>query len=137
MCGVAGWIGGGAHGPEVAEALIRALRHRGPDARDHRSWPEAMLVHTRLSILDLSPTGAQPMSNEDGSIWTVFNGEIYNHAELRRELEAKGHRFRGRSDTEVLKHHYEEHGAAVVARLGGMFAIAHDDARTSRLLHYH
>src|SRR5688572_23682923 len=134
MCGVAGWIGRGAHGPEVAEALFRALRHRGPDARDHRSWPEALLVHTRLSILDLSPAGAQPMSNEDGSIWTVFNGEIYNHAELRRDLEAKGHRFRGRADTEVLTHLYEEHGAEFVARLRGMFAFALYDAGAKRLL---
>ena len=85
--------------------------------------PRATLVHTRLSIIDLSPTGAQPMANEDGTIWTIFNGEIYNHRELRHELEARGHVFRGRSDTEVLPHLYEEEGPAFAAKLRGMFAL--------------
>ena len=92
------------------EAWRQALRHRGPDAHGIRSWPEATLVHTRLSIIDLSPAGAQPMANEDGTVWTVFNGEIYNHRELRRDLEARGHVFKGHSDTEVLPHLYEEEG---------------------------
>jgi asparagine synthase (glutamine-hydrolysing) len=119
---------------DVTPALLRALRHRGPDAEGHRRWPEATFVHTRLSILDTSASGAQPMANEDESIWTVFNGEIYNHADLRRQLEAKGHRFRGHSDTEVLAHLYEEDGADFVQRLRGMFAFAIYDVNAKRLL---
>jgi len=114
--------------------MVQTLRHRGPDAHGIRSWPEAALLHTRLSIIDLSPTGAQPMANEDGTVWTVFNGEIYNHRELRRQLEARGHVFKGRSDTEVLPHLYEEEGAKFVSKLRGMFALAIYDTRTRTLL---
>ena len=106
MCGIAGWIGLPPEGPNYAERMARALRHRGPDACGIQSWPRATLVHTRLSIIDLSPTGAQPMANEVGTVWTVFNGEIYNHHSLRRHLESHGHTFRGRSDTETLPHLY-------------------------------
>ena len=91
-------------------------------------------MHTRLSILDLSPSGSQPMANEDGTVWTVFNGEIYNHAELRRDLEAKGHRFHGHADTEVLPHLYEEYGPDFVTRLRGMFAFAIYDVRQKKLM---
>jgi len=94
--------------------MARALRHRGPDANGIKSWPQATLVHTRLSIIDLTPAGAQPMANEDGTVWTVFNGEIYNHREIRRDLEARGHVFKGHSDTEVIPHLYEEEGAEFV-----------------------
>ena len=139
MCGIAGWLGvtlagHGAADLGVAERMAQVLHHRGPDARGIESWPEATLIHTRLSIIDLSPSGAQPMANEDGSVWTVFNGEIYNHGELRRELEARGHRFRGRSDTEVLPHLYEEEGIQCIARLHGMFALAIYDTRRRTLL---
>jgi len=120
--------------PHTVELLLRSLQHRGPDGAASKAWPEATLLHTRLRIIDLSPTGDQPMANEDGSVWTVFNGEIYNHAALRAELEARGHRFRGRSDTEVLPHLYEEHGADMFARLRGMFAVAIFDRRERRLL---
>ena len=119
---------------ETIESILAALAHRGPDGRATKAWPEATLLHTRLRIIDLSPTGDQPMGNEDGSVWTVFNGEIYNHHELRQELESKGHRFRGRSDTEVLPHLYEELGDGMFARLRGMFAIAILDRRRRRLL---
>jgi asparagine synthase (glutamine-hydrolysing) len=97
-------------------------------------WQQATLVHTRLSIIDLSPAGAQPMANEDETVWTVFNGEIYNHRELRRDLEQRGHIFEGQSDTEVLPHLYEEEGCDFVGKLRGMFAVAIYDRRTKRLI---
>ena len=134
MCGVAGWMGALQNSDACVPRVARALRHRGPDAQGSRSWPNATLIHTRLSIIDLSPTGAQPMANEDGTVWTVFNGEIYNHRDLRRQLEARGHVFKGRSDTEVLPHLYEEEGPEFVGRLRGMFAVAVYDVRTRRLL---
>lgn len=134
MCGIAGWLGTLRHNEGIAMRMAQALRHRGPDAHGIRSWPEATLVHTRLSIIDLSPAGAQPMANEDSTVWTVFNGEIYNHRELRHALEAKGHIFRGRSDTEVLPHLYEEEGPAFVTKLRGMFALAIYDARSQTII---
>jgi len=134
MCGIGGWIGEAASGEGAAAGLADSLRHRGPDSQGHRIWPDAGLVHTRLSIIDLSPMGAQPIANEDGSVWVVFNGEIYNHHALRDGLERQGHRFRGRSDSEVLPHLYEEHGAELVAMLRGMFALAIYDVRVRRLL---
>jgi asparagine synthase (glutamine-hydrolysing) len=134
MCGLAGRLGYVELDPHTVELLLGSLRHRGPDGSASKTWPEASLLHTRLRIIDLSPTGDQPMANEDGSVWTVFNGEIYNHAALRAELEARGHRFRGRSDTEVIPHLYEEHGAGMFARLRGMFAVAILDRRERRLL---
>src|SRR5207244_1303964 len=134
MCGIGGWLGTLPDTAGCAERMVRDLRHRGPDAHGIKSWPEATLVHTRLSIIDLTPTGAQPMANEDGTVWTVFNGEIYNHRELRHDLELRGHLFRGKSDTEVLPHLYEEHGAEFVSRLRGMFALAIYDTRARRLI---
>jgi len=134
MCGIAGWIGDVAGGEQTAGVLTEALRHRGPDSRAHRAWPGAMLVHTRLSIIDLSPAGSQPIANEDGSIWAVFNGEIYNHHALRADLERMGHHFRGRCDSEVLPHLYAEHGAELVGMLRGMFALAIYDSRNRTLL---
>src|SRR5215813_11765580 len=108
MCGVAGWLGILPDSEKYISRVAQALCHRGPDAQGIRSWPEATLVHTRLSIIDLSLAGAQPMPNEDGTVWTVFNGEVYNHRELRRYLEGRGHRFKVRSDTEVIPYLYEE-----------------------------
>lgn len=134
MCGIAGWLGPLPGGETYATRMVQALRHRGPDAYGLRSWPEAILVHTRLSIIDLSSAGAQPMANEDGTVWAVFNGEIYNHRELRRNLEAHGHVFKGHSDTEVLPHLYEEEGLGFVAKLRGMFALAIYDTRTRTLI---
>jgi asparagine synthase (glutamine-hydrolysing) len=134
MCGIAGWLGSLPQGSKHAALITQALHHRGPDANGTHTWPEATLIHTRLSILDLSPTGAQPMSNADGTVWTVFNGEIYNHHELRRELENRGHVLKGRSDTEVLPLLYEEHGAEFVRKLRGMFSLAIYDVRKRSLL---
>jgi len=133
MCGIAGWLGTLKDEKGIAGRLVHRLQHRGPDGHGIRSWPEATLVHTRLSIIDLSPGGAQPMANEDETVWTVFNGEIYNHRELRHDLEARGHRFRGHADTEVLPHLYEEEGPRFVTRLRGMFALAIYDVRTCRV----
>ncbi len=134
MCGIAGWIGVMEDPGGLSRRLAQALRHRGPDAHGEKLFAQAGLVHTRLSILDLSPAGAQPMCNEDESVWVAFNGEIYNHHELRDWLQGKGHRFRGRSDTEILPHLYEEEGADFVHRLRGMFAFAMYDARRGALV---
>ena len=92
------------------------------------------LSHRRLSIIDLSAAGHQPMSNEDGSVWITYNGEVYNHEALRSELEAKGHTYRSRTDTETILHLYEEEGPGCVARLDGMFAFAIWDARRRSLV---
>lgn len=131
MCGIAGYIGSSGNAPEDACAL-RTLRHRGPDAsggwhtQDRCVW----LGHTRLAILDLSETGAQPMHDETTGNVIVFNGEIYNHSELRRELEALGACFRGHSDTETLLRGYGVWGTALFPRLRGMFAFAIYNARS-------
>lgn len=131
MCGVTGTVDfngmSGDHSVRVTD-MVATLRHRGPDQNGVWSDDHAALGHARLSIIDLSD-GRQPMSNEDGTIWVTFNGEIYNFLDLRGELEAHGHRFRTRSDTEVLVHLYEEHGIEGVHRLRGMFAYGLWDSR--------
>jgi asparagine synthase (glutamine-hydrolysing) len=136
MCGIAGlWSGAGdveRRRPEV-ERMIGALRHRGPDDRGIHMGTRAAIGMTRLSIVDLA-SGHQPLSNEDGRIVVVCNGEIYNHEALRRELAAKGHAFKSRSDVEVVSHLYEEYGLAFVEHLRGMFAIALWDATRERLV---
>jgi asparagine synthase (glutamine-hydrolysing) len=134
MCGIGGWIGRQDGGGEVAERMRQMLHHRGPDGYGIRSLPSATLVHTRLSIIDLSESGAQPMANKTGTVWSVFNGEIYNHRELRRDLEQKGHHFQGHSDSEIIPHLYEELGTGFVEQLRGMFAIAIYDAPAQTLI---
>jgi asparagine synthase (glutamine-hydrolysing) len=136
MCGLAGRFHPIAlpPDPEWRLRVDALLAHRGPDGRGHYADARCELVHRRLALLDLSQTGAQPMPNEDGNVQVVFNGEIYNHRELRAELSSKGHTFRGRSDTEVLVHLYEEHGAEMASRLKGMFAFAILDRRQNRVL---
>ena len=124
MCGIAGWLGNLKGGEHYADRVAHALSHRGPDGHGIKTWPEASLIHTRLSIIDLSPAGSQPMPNEDGKIWVICNGEIYNHRRIRAWLESRGHVFRGYSDSEILPHLYEEKGTAFVADLRGMFALA-------------
>ena len=135
MCGIGGWIGHLEESETHALRMRRALHHRGPDGYGTQLWEDAGLIHTRLSILDLTPAGQQPMSNENGTVWTVFNGEIYNHRDLRRYLESRGHVFRGRSDSEVLPHLYEEDSPEFVDKLRGMFAFAiYDSKRRSLML---
>lgn len=113
--------------------MIRTLRHRGPDGFGFHEDGSVGLAHARLSIIDLA-TGDQPIANEDGTIWTVFNGEIFNYVELRATLQAAGHVFRTHSDTETIVHAYEEYGERFVEHLNGQFAIALWDARRRRLL---
>ncbi len=103
---------------------MRSRLHRGPDDGGILCAGPVGLAHRRLSIIDLSPAGHQPMGNEDGSIWIVFNGEIYNFQELRPDLLQRGHRFRSQTDTEVILHLYEAHGVECLSRLRGMFAFA-------------
>jgi asparagine synthase (glutamine-hydrolysing) len=136
MCGIAGkltWNPRGPIDPDLLGAMTDAVRHRGPDADGFYFGDGVGLGHRRLSIIDLA-TGDQPLANEDRTVWTVFNGEIYNFAEVRQELEAHGHRFRTASDTEVLVHGYEQWGVDLVDRLRGMFAFAVWDARERRLI---
>jgi asparagine synthase (glutamine-hydrolysing) len=134
MCGICGVLRhGGDADPSALEAMNSALVHRGPDDQGSLVDGPAGLAARRLSIIDLEG-GHQPIANEDATVHVVQNGEIYNHAELRRELEGRGHAFRTRCDTEVLVHLYEEHGPDFVERLRGMFAIALWDSRRRRLL---
>lgn len=136
MCGIAGILYRESDHP-IDHCQLRhmaaAISHRGPDAEGNWIAPGVGLAHWRLSIIDLAG-GDQPLGNEDGSVQVVFNGEIYNYLELREELLGKGHRFRTRSDTEVLVHLYEECGAELVNRLRGMFAFALWDAKKRQLL---
>jgi hypothetical protein len=111
--------------------MVKALVHRGPDDQGLWVTPAIGLGMRRLSIIDFVG-GRQPMANEDGSLWIVFNGEIYNHRSLRPDLETKGHRFKTRSDTEVILHLYEDEGERCVDRLRGMFAFAVWDANRRR-----
>lgn len=136
MCGIAGVVDVGGLAPEDAAAIgpmTAALRHRGPDDSGLFLDAVAALGHARLSIVDLA-SGRQPMCNEDESIWIVFNGEIYNFPELHERLQARGHRFRSRCDTEAIIHLYEDHGDACVEHLRGMFAFAIWDQNRRRLL---
>ncbi len=119
--------------PQRLSGMGDVIAHRGPDGSGVHNALGVGLAHRRLSIIDIEG-GAQPLSNEDGTIWVAFNGEIYNFAELRDDLERRGHRFRTRSDTEVLVHGYEEYGVAVARRLHGMFAFALHDMRSGSVL---
>ncbi len=136
VCGIAGSVdlhGNDGISRRHLERMIHTLRHRGPDGFGYYQDGPVGLAHARLSIIDLV-TGDQPMTNEDRSIWTVFNGEIFNYLELRVELERAGHIFRTHSDTETIVHAYEEYGDNFVERLNGQFAIAIWDARRRRFL---
>jgi asparagine synthase (glutamine-hydrolysing) len=134
MCGIAGILALSGDAPELPQLcrMAAALAHRGPDEFGVYRDGHAGLAHARLSIIDLT-TGQQPLSNEDGSLWVVFNGEIFNYIELRRELQAAGHRFRTQSDTEVIVHAHEEWGDDAFRRFNGQFAIALWDTRARRL----
>src|SRR6266566_3698357 len=134
MCGICGIVA--IRGRKVPdrdlEAMSRVLHHRGPDDQGSFISGNVALGFRRLSIIDL-PGGRQPMRNEEGNVWIVFNGEIYNHLELRPDLEQRGHRYATKSDTETILHLYEEYGEDCVHRLQGMFAFAIWDARSQRL----
>ncbi|HYM68492.1 MAG TPA: asparagine synthase (glutamine-hydrolyzing) [bacterium] len=136
MCGISGFTGS-ALGPDRADAVIRAMcdaiRHRGPDDDGYYVGAGAVLGARRLSIIDVGG-GHQPIGNEDGTVWVAFNGEIYNFLELRADAERRGHRFRTRSDTEVLVHLYEDRGPDLVSLLDGMFAFAIWDGTQRRLV---
>src|SRR5262245_49843393 len=126
MCGIAGILNFDGE-PIDERRLVRMtdiIAHRGPDGSGHWIDDAVGLGHRRLSIIDLSTAGAQPMSNEDGSLWITFNGEVYNYRELRPQLESLGHRFCSDTDTEVVLHAYEEWGADCLQKFVGMWAFA-------------
>ena len=133
MCGIVGRVGSGTVSEAEIVRMCDAIRHRGPDDWGTFTDGGTGLGMRRLSIIDLAG-GHQPLTNEDGSVVVILNGEIYNHESLHRELQAKGHQFRTRSDTEVLVHLYEDHGEGMLQRLRGMFAFAIWDRRRRRLL---
>jgi asparagine synthase (glutamine-hydrolysing) len=136
MCGILGFINldhNNRADERIARRMAEAIVHRGPDDEGFYFKNNVALGMRRLSIIDLE-TGHQPISNEDGSVWVVFNGEIYNFLELRERLVARGHQFRTHSDTEVIVHLYEDYGDDLVDHLNGMFAFALWDERSQRLL---
>jgi asparagine synthase (glutamine-hydrolysing) len=134
MCGIAGIISPNQLDHKLLEAMTDTLRHRGPDNRGFFQDGILSFGHRRLSIIDLSPEANQPMSNEDGSIHLVCNGEIYNYKEKTAELKARGHLFASKSDCEVLIHLYEEYGTDFLNGVNGMYALALWDARKKRML---
>jgi len=139
VCGIAGFLVKDRVAPpeavlaDVLTKMCDVIQHRGPDDAGYHFDRGCGIGMRRLSIIDLA-SGHQPISNEDGSVWIVFNGEIYQFQHLREELEAKGHRFRTRSDTEVILHLYEERGVECFSELRGMFALALWDARQNKLI---
>jgi asparagine synthase (glutamine-hydrolysing) len=136
MCGICGKIYFDQNRPVTKpelQLMATSLAHRGPDGEGIWTKGNVGLAHRRLAIIDLRAVADQPMSNEDGSIWVTFNGEIYNFRELRKELQACGHIFRTNGDTEVIVHAYEEYGRECLARLRGMFAFAIWDTKTRTL----
>ncbi|HKZ70331.1 MAG TPA: asparagine synthetase B, partial [Anaerolineales bacterium] len=135
MCGIAGVLHLTNDAPvetATVQQMLGMLRHRGPDGWGIYVGRGMGLGNTRLSIIDLS-SGDQPIGNEDGTLWIVFNGEIFNYVELRPKLEARGHRFTTHSDTEVILHLYEDYGPDCLRELNGQFAIAIWDARKRQL----
>lgn len=134
MCGICGVRGeSGDGGIETVRRMIGALSHRGPDGAGYHADEDIVLGHARLSIIDAAG-GAQPMTNEDGTVWVSFNGEIFNYVELTAELIRRGHRFRTRSDTEVIVHAWEQWGRDCFTRFNGQWAVAIWDRRTRELV---
>ena len=137
MCGICGIVGPSfpeEEGREVVGRMMATMPHRGPDDSGLESFPSVCLGMTRLSIIDRSPRGRQPMSNEEGTVWLVCNGEIYNFQDLRADLIRRGHQFRSYTDTEVIVHLYEEYGEGCLEHLRGMFAFILWDATQRKLL---
>ena len=135
MCGIYGifQLDGAPADPGLMPAMGRVTVHRGPDDEGYHADGPCAIGMRRLSIIDLAG-GHQPLSNGDGTLWLVCNGEIYNFRELRRELEALGHRFKTASDSEVILHSYRQYGDEFIHRLNGMFGFALWDARRRRLI---
>ena len=136
MCGIAGIFspeGENLSRQEAVHRMCQAMFHRGPDDGGMKDFGPLTLGMRRLSIIDLSSAGHQPMPNEDGTVWLVANGEIYNYAQLKGELIARGHQFRSQTDVEVILHLYEDQGINCVSSLRGMFAFALWDSRTQEL----
>ena len=136
MCGISGWFDTKAARPPekpLIKAMNQAIAHRGPDGDGFFFAPGIGLGHRRLAIIDLSPGGHQPKASLSGALQIVFNGEIFNFRELRRELEARGRSFRTKSDTEVIIQAWEEWGPDSVRRLSGQFAFALWDANAQCL----
>src|SRR5581483_4683148 len=133
MCGICGLLGRDAPDPGLVERMNGAIVHRGPDHGAVEARGRCVLGYRRLSVIDLA-TGDQPVRNERGDVVCVFNGELYNFRELRRELDAAGHEIGGTGDTPVIPHAYEQWGLDFVARLEGMFALALWDATAERLV---
>ena len=138
MCGISGKVvfgGGGPVSERVIQLMNEKLKHRGPDGEGIYINPQGAvgLGHRRLAVIDLSPAASQPLSNEDGTIWIVYNGEIYNFQALRLDLEKRGHKFKSKSDTEVIVHLYEEYGEDCLRHLRGMFAFAIWDENQQQL----
>lgn len=134
MCGIAGWLAwDGTADADVVRRMAGALIHRGPDNQGTATFGPLVLGHTRLAIIDLDAGSNQPMTDENSGLTIVYNGEIYNFESLRRDLEAKGARFRTKSDTEVVLHAYREWGEECLGRFNGMFAFALWDAHAERL----
>ena len=134
MCGIAGFEINGVDVPAASTVLLNALAARGPDASWSTVRGGVALVETRLAVIDLSDEVVYPMANESDNVHLLFNGEIYDHEALRRELESRGHRFRTHCDAEVVLHGYEQWGAGVFPRLNGMFALAIVDERSGDVL---
>ncbi|HBQ20801.1 MAG: asparagine synthase (glutamine-hydrolyzing) [Deltaproteobacteria bacterium GWA2_38_16] len=132
MCGINGYSG--FRDPRLIQQMVETLSHRGPDEQGIYQDEDISLGHARLSIIDLSPQGHQPMTNEDGSLYLVFNGEIYNFVSLRETLSQKGHIFKSKTDTEVILHGYEEYGEEFISSLEGMFAFALWDKKQKKLV---
>src|SRR5215210_2318799 len=133
MCGICGLLGPGAPDLGAVERMTAAMVHRGPDHGAVAAEGRCALGYRRLSVIDLR-TGDQPVSNERGDVVAVFNGELYNFRELRRELEARGHDIRGTGNSTLIPHAYEERGLEFATRIEGMFAIALWDAARERLV---
>jgi len=136
VCGIAGrynFLSGAPADFEILRAMCELLAHRGPDGEGVRVDGPLGLGHRRLSVIDLSAAGRQPMSYDDGRLWIVFNGEIYNFLSLKADLEGRGHRFASRTDTEVVLAAYAEYGINFLRHLRGMFAFAIWDAPRGRL----
>jgi asparagine synthase (glutamine-hydrolysing) len=135
MCGIVGVVDleGRAVSPALVKRMTDTIAHRGPDGEGQYVDPPIGLGHRRLAIIDLSDAGSQPMADTESQIFIIYNGEVYNFPELRKELEARGHRFRSATDTEVVLNAYKEWGESCVTRFNGMFAFAVWDTQKQKL----